>query len=271
MSREAKAKAGMQAHRPGTLHARLARRKGRRGFTAIEMAMVATVIAILALIVMPLFRNRVEEAKLAAAKADLESLMKSEILAQADTSFFFRLEDLDNVINNDPAIVPAAGITIETPPVIFYPPYTKDPRSLTLDEWHNLAGTKSTPKFKGPYCTFTHTAPYSEALVDYPYLFRSVNSGYSPIRDLRQGGYRPAGDPGVFSDAPNNRIPVDPWGNPYLFFPPTEETSYNYSAIYSLGPDGLPGDAGNGMGITAASYLRETGVLGTGDDLEVRF
>ncbi len=92
-----------------------------------------------------------------------------------------------------------------------------------------------------------------------------------PIRDLRPGGYRPPGDPGVFSDSPTNRIPVDPWGTPYLFFPPTEETSYNYSSIFSLGPDALPGDALNGLPNVTSSYLRETGVIGTGDDLEVRF
>ena len=49
--------------------------RGNAGFTAIEIAMVAAVIAILSLIVLPIFRNRVEDAKIAAAQADLEATL----------------------------------------------------------------------------------------------------------------------------------------------------------------------------------------------------
>jgi type II secretory pathway pseudopilin PulG len=246
----------------------IARSHDARGFTAIEIAMVATVIAILSLIVLPLFRNRVEEAKLAAAKADLESLLKAEILAQADTSFYFRLEDLDNVLNNDPVAPPVAGITVEVPPLVYAEGQTQNPRGLTQTEWHNLAGTKASPKFKGPYTAFTRTIPYGELLLTGTPMLRSVNGNtYSAIRDLRQGNL-PAGSDAQLFDSPDNRMPIDPWGQPYLFFPPGTESAYNFSVIYSMGPDGLPGDAG---AATQNNYLRETGVLGTGDDLEVRF
>jgi prepilin-type N-terminal cleavage/methylation domain-containing protein len=269
-------------------------RSSQRGFTAIEVAMVATVIAILALIVLPLFRNRVDEAKIAAAKADLASLMKAEILAQADTGHYFRLEDLDNVATNTPATPPTLGITIETPPTYFNPPgqvtpqAALSPRGLTILEWRALGGPQTAPNFKGPYTAFSRNLSYND-LRNTPiglYLLRSLTgstSNYAAIRDLPQGGLPPGSDPQLF-DSLSNRYPIDPWGNPYLFFPPTGETAYNYSSIFSLGPDGLPADEATrtalGVGTLNYQHFTREGVdrtnpnddlLGKGDDLEVRF
>ena len=257
-------------------------RRCERGFTAIEITMVATVIAILALIVIPIFRARVDEAKIAAAQADLSSFMKAEQLAQADTGFFLRLEDLDNVMNSDPDPVPApwTGITLETPPLVFYPGIKQrieTPNGLTKGEWHALAGTRSVPKHKGPYTAITRAVPYSELRAAGSILLRSSHGfQYAPIRDLPQGG-APVQDADLY-DSPENRIPVDPWGNPYLFFPATGETTFNYNSIVSLGPNGLPGD-GNAPNVREA-YLREycrnvsanpDHWLGHGDDLEKTF
>ncbi len=241
-----------------------------KGFTAMEIAMVASVIALFALLVLPLFRNRVDEAKIAAAQADLTSLMKAEILAHADTGYYFRLEDLDNVVNNAPNPLPGgwSGVTIEVPPLVYVAGAdNRTPRNLTLQEWYALAGTTASPKWKGPYVTMNRVITYGELRSQGSILLRSVNGGaYSPIRDIPAGGVG-GGDPNLY-DSNLNRIPIDPWGNPYLFFPPTNETNFNYCSIYSLGPDGLPG---NSQAFTLFNLLRENGILGTGDDLEVRF
>jgi prepilin-type N-terminal cleavage/methylation domain-containing protein len=264
-------------------------RGGERGFTAIEIAMVATVIAILSLIVLPLFRNRVDEAKIAAARADLASLMKAEMVAQADTGFFFRLEDLDNVAGNTPSPAPGTGITIQTPPLVYANGQdNRSPRGVTLQEWFSLAGPASAPRFKGAYAAITRSLTYGEMRASPSsvlYLRSATGSigNYAAIRDLPQGG-QPAGtDPTLF-DSLDNRIPIDPWGNPYLFFPPSNESSYNFAAIYSLGPDGLPADEATrtALGVGAVNYqyyTRESvnqtdssdDLLGKGDDLEVRF
>src|SRR5690606_5350089 len=42
------------------------------------------------------------------------------------------------------------------------------------------------------------------------------------------------------SSLSNDRYPIDPWGSPYLLYGP-DETIYNVRAIYSVGPDGIPG------------------------------
>lgn len=245
----------------------LRRRDRRRGFTAMEIAMVATVIAILALIVLPIFRNRVEDAKVAAAKSDITTLMKAETLVKADASFYVRLEDLDNGMNNDPPTPPATGITLETPPFVYQETPPAQRRVLTQAEWHNLAGTKSSPKFKGPYATLPHIATYLELRQSTiaPYVLRSVTTDpASPVWDIPEN----MSTTGLF-DANENRIPIDPWGNPYLFFPATGETGYTNSVIYCLGPDGLPGSLSGG---SYQDYLRgAANGLGNGDDMQVQF
>lgn len=58
-----------------------------------------------------------------------------------------------------------------------------------------------------------------EALVEKP------THGSEP-RNYKQGGYL-------------DRVPVDPWGNPYQYLSPGTQGSID---IYSLGPDGVPSD-----------------------------
>jgi type II secretory pathway pseudopilin PulG len=244
----------------------------RRGFSAVEIAMVATVIAIFALIVLPIFRNRVEEAKLAAARSDLASLMKAEILAKADTGFYLRLEDLDNTENNIPN-APPDGITLQTPPFVYPNGPASLRQSLTLTQIQNLAGAPSAPKFRGPYITFQRFNTYAEirsSTLASLVLQSQTGNRLSPIQDVPASQ---AQGPGLY-DSDLNRIPVDPWGNPYLFFPATGETSYSNSVIYSMGPNGVPGDGslgGPGAYIRPPSGVLLPGNLGADDDLQVSF
>ena len=67
------------------IKAQLSSLRRRRGFTAIEVSAVATIIAILALILIPIMRGRVDEAKRVAATEDMSGIEKAETLAFADT------------------------------------------------------------------------------------------------------------------------------------------------------------------------------------------
>jgi type II secretory pathway pseudopilin PulG len=263
----------MKLNNSATIHAihRLTLGK-EKGFTAVEIAMVATVIAIFALIALPIFRNRVEEAKLAAARSDLGSLMKAEILAKADTGFFLRLEDLDNTENNVPSS-PINGIVLETPPFVYPNGPASLRTSLTQAQIVQLAGPASAPKFRGPYITFQRATTYAELKVNplASLVLQSVTANrLSPIQDVPAAQAQAVG----LFDSDQNRIPVDPWGQPYLFFPSTGETSYSNSVIYSMGPNGVPGDGSLGG---SGAYLRPLagsllpGNLGADDDLQVQF
>lgn len=262
-------------------------RSYRRGFTAIEIAMVAAVIAILSLIVLPIFRNRVEDAKIAAAQADLNALMKAQQIVKADIDAYARLEDLDNIAQNGFTSNPPGGVTKEVPFFKYITPRpttNPDPASrhvmTTQNERNQLAGTAENPVWRGPYIAFQRSITYGE--------LRAPASGLNPALRYSGGGgdYAAIQDRpgGVATDSDDNRIPVDPWGNPYLFFPPNGNPTdpantnggYSSAVIYSMGPDGQPGDGG---GANAAAYTRSYAVqnptandrLGAGDDLMVEF
>jgi type II secretory pathway pseudopilin PulG len=259
---------------------------GRTGFTAIEIAMVAAVIAILSLIVLPIFRNRVEDAKIAAAQADLNALMKAEQVVKADIDAYARLEDLDNVELNGYTASPAAGVDKEVPFFKYIKPrdtVSPDPQSrhlmTTQLEREQLAGTPANPVWRGPYIAFQRFIMYEDltaasSQVNQNILFSASGDEYAAIQD------RPGG---IAQDSDQNRIPTDPWGNPYLFFPPNGNAAdpngsngaYASAAIYSMGPDGMPGDGGTapatftrGYAVTNPTALDR---LGAGDDLMVEF
>ncbi len=283
------------------INPRTSRRK-RRGFTAIELSAVASIIAILALILIPIVRKRLESARQTAALDDLRSLDTAEMIASADTAYFFRLADLDNPAPdldtfNNPASTPAqrAQAVRSVPNAIWN-------RILTAAEQSN----GNTPQlgllgalWNGPYITFNKGkfVPSSSIIpgAGAGNRFRRVDidtgtnvtaaadSGPMPIFESGT----PNADPFNDDDANNDNIPIDPWGQPYIFFGPDamgagagqtwltnagiKETRFGVSVVYSTGPNGLPGDA---VGVTQEDYFRfQAGVtpvnskLGSDDDI----
>ncbi len=248
----------------------------RRGFTAIEISMVITVIAILALLIIPLFRDRVEAARRAAAQAEIQTFVKAEQLAFADTGFYFRLQDLDNTQEyNDPPVRPDQEV-----------PIACWNRPLTQEERRKLhTGPAS---WKGPYITINRFK-YMElrnAIVGLPEFFWSYAGRGGPIMNILTPGaadWWP--DPNVpianMGDHPDDRILVDPWGTPYLFFGTgrlneeggtfaAQESAFGNAAVFCLGPDGLPG-AGTLYQGNPTTLLREWAIIGYGDDYSAFF
>jgi len=242
------------------------RKYASRGFTAIEISMVVTVIAILALLILPLFRDRVEAARRAAVQDELQSLMKAELLAFADTHYFFRLQDLDNTTEfNDPPLRPDE----EVPICSWNRPFTPEEREKLR------TGSNA---WKGPYISVSKYKymELQDAIAAVPEFFWSYSGPGGPIMDLTGTDWWPDPNVPIAADAPEDKILIDPWGTPYLFFGTgklleeggayiMQESSFGHGAIYSLGPDGMPGDGVPYQG-DAPVLLRESGVLGQGDD-----
>jgi type II secretory pathway pseudopilin PulG len=227
--------------------------------------MVATVIAILALLILPLFRTRTEEAKRTAALDDMRSLSLAEMATYADTGYYFRPQDLDNTQQIRTVIVPDRDV----PVAVWNAPISEQQRSSLAVNW------------KGPYTSLSKYSTYATLTgsppIGKPYLFQSASGTGGAIMDLKSRSVALDNGPLVVSDdAADDKIPIDPWGNPYLFFgtgrrmelTSAEESDYDTAVIYSLGPDG---QAGNGQGYDPYLYVRETGVLGQGDDLVREF
>lgn len=232
--------------------------------------MVATVIAILALLILPIYRERVEKARETAALDELASLAKAILLVNADVNIYPRLNDLDN----GPQISPAGAIDVANePPVASW--------NATL-ETAQLRRTRASvvENWNGPYAAYRKTLTLGEidGLTTPNGLWFSDNGG--PIYSVSTVAGTQYTDPvgNVFEDDGDDRYPVDPWGTPYIYFGP--ETVFNsgvgralnYSVLYSLGQDGLPGSAPDLF--SDPDFLSRTGgFLGdpNSDDLEYRF
>lgn len=261
-------------------------RPGRRGFTAVEITMVATVIAILALLVLPIFRDRVESARLAAAQDELDSIAKAILMVEADVGAGFqpRLQDLDNG-----AALTGSGSTIVRPDI--EPPiaawnYTLESGPVPFSRQRVVSG------WKGPYLSFKRFAyvvdnggPIQPALDDRFWLTTGnvIFVGQAGIPAFTGfGGAGIVDEPAPTTEEEADRYPIDPWGNPYLFFgkgrfdpstpalPDPDDDNYEFPSarLYSMGPNGVPGNVATAF--NAADY-RRNGELGNGDDLDYRF
>lgn len=251
-------------------------RPGRRhfGFTAIEISAVATIIAILSLILIPIVRSRVAEAKIVAAKDDLVGIEKAEQMAFGYTGHYFRLMDLN---------LPEADQTIPKNDTRREQENRKLPagywdRPVLANELNNLYET-----WKGPFMVFhryetlatltgidnggvagTHAGffdsyPRTEGTGGPILIFEK---GQTPLDD--QEDWRGTGA------LTRRQYPIDPWGTPYLF--EGSETDYKTAVAYSLGPDLMPGSPSAGIGTNAvADYFRKGEILGQGDDISREF
>lgn len=203
-------------------------RQRRRAFSAVEIIAVAAVVAMLALILIPKLRSRVEEAREVAVEDELGNMVKYITLAYADCSKYVRLQDYDNnkiLIEDDTD--PDYDATKQVP-LYYYDATSGQPLLLS-----NIERAAFARRWNGPYVSYQARKKYAtigEMRADtYWQLMLSPNAG--PIE--------------VAADASQDldHYPLDPWGTPYLFFPP--ESGYNEVLLFSLGPDGLPGSETN--------------------------
>lgn len=254
------------------------------GFSAVEVSAVATIIAILALILIPVLRNRVEEAKITAAMDDMAQIEKAQLMAFGYAGHYFRLQDL---MRPEPLPTDSTDLQLLKIPPAFWN------RQVTVAQVPNLL-----ENWKGPYAAYHRTESVNDLIVLRPELWRGTaqaqldgftvtasGGGLGPLLAFDFDDEDWVDDTGGLLRA---KYPVDPWGNPYLFFgsgfiwqpgfsaqiqPPGEinETNFSTAAVYSLGPDGAPGFAIDST--DAANYYREAGHLGAegSDDISREF
>ncbi|HUT23899.1 MAG TPA: type II secretion system protein GspG [Sumerlaeia bacterium] len=214
----------------------------RRAFSAVEMVAVATIVSILALVIVPMLRKRVQDSKITATKYEMNKLAEIINLAYADTDRYFRLQDLDNgqALDIGGVIDPTTDVPIayytNTADRIVYP-LSEPERAVLAQKW------------KGKYAPFHNAMKIADLLTRRPDMISETNG---PIFAAAE------------EDA--DLYPLDAWGNPYVFFAP--ETDYRSPVLYSMGPDGMPGGL---AAPAAADYERQAEVLGQGDDIEWGF
>ena len=248
--------------------------KQNAGFTSVEIAMVASVIAIIALLILPLFRNRSEEAKLVAAQDELQSLAKALLLVEADTGQLFRLQDLDNAQSASDALgtirpgfdVPIAWSDFRGVGFIPWITLSEAQRIRLLPPTSGGGATVGASYWRGPYLAFPRSTTYQILFTQRPWVF---NSNGGPIYNVTAADGYPAPGGGVIDD-PQDRFPIDPWGSPYIFIN-LAETGYGPRLLYSMGPNSIPGNTTNPLAPGPYDSRFTGGELGTGDDIEYIF
>jgi prepilin-type N-terminal cleavage/methylation domain-containing protein len=308
----------------------------RRGFTALEVTAVAAIIALLAVILIPIMRTRVEDSKKVAAQEDLAAIEKAETLAYADTNHYVRLQDLTCPVADQTIIASTTGTSFQeqmarVPHATWNrelrPGFT--PSQMTAYAASGYGGTElmtMATNWKGAQLAVHHGASIKTLIAQAPWLFSDGAVASSTSSSPKGDGTGAPGGPilvlganaaddiailktaniGAPVDSTGDPIityPVDPWGNPYLFFgsgklqdaqtdgttlrglaisdsdaaaftkTSGEKVDYGTAAVYSLGPDGVPGKAAGAALANSLSYYREMGFLGaTGsDDLSREF
>jgi type II secretory pathway pseudopilin PulG len=185
------------------------RKHNRRGFTAVEIIMVMTILFLLAVMVLPRFWKRTEEEKVNIAYNEMREIIKQMALIIADNDYPVRIMDMD-----------ASKLDGERPFV-------------------DYSGTERPyRKWRGPYLTFqeARTSNDNAPLVA------------DPNTSLTIGGSAGAIDPTGISD-PWNHIPNDPWGNDYIFGYDQDREIFRIislgpDGLPDSGADGQPGISG---------------------------
>lgn len=235
----------------------LGRKRGRAGVTLLELLVVILIITLLATAATPVFINRIQEARLATARFEVEEIAKAQQLLALVHGVYVPIQVLDDLPFVPSGVVRDTGrddIENETSGgSIFLIDITRNSEVMQLASGQtdlNLSNFTTDPipqrvatGWKGPFLN--------------P---QRVWVGTDNVLDLNN-------DTEARFDHP-----LDPWGSPYRFFAPTgligsgasslTRTSYSSNgfsdgrvtsntdrfdryAIVSLGPDGDFGAAGN--------------------------
>jgi len=149
------------------------RLRNKRGFTLIEVIVVAAIIAVLAGILVPLIFKEIDEARISRASADLRSISTAMIIIKKDTGQWpvnANCEATVTMLLGD-GVVPAGAGWNATEVERF--------DNFLLSDANGCFGTK----WKGPYIAYVTKDPWGNA-----YISNAVDySGTGPIWLLSAG------------------------------------------------------------------------------------
>ena len=157
----------------------LAKRRRRRGFSALELTAVSTIMAILSLLVVQNLTKAVAKSRIKAAGSEMESIGGILTFAYGETSRWYPLQLLDNTSS-----LPGAAL-LQSPygvPTNYYhytpkPPSGNNPSTWTSGNspWNVITvadngGERASlaKMWKGPYTNFNKSITMSELRLIYP-------------------------------------------------------------------------------------------------------
>ena len=160
--------------------------RNRKGFTLIEVIVVAAIIAVLAGILVPLIFKEIDEARISRASADLRSISTAMIIIKKDTGQWpvnASCEPAQTMLVGDGNLPAGAGWDASA---------LEKFDNFLLSDVNACFGTK----WKGPYIAYVTKDPWGNAYISNAKDY----SGTGPIWLLS------AGPNGVIETAPNATV-----------------------------------------------------------------
>lgn len=228
-------------------------RRAIQGVTLVELLVVLLIISLLATAAVPVLLNRIEDARVATARQDVEEIAKAQTMCALYHSVYVPLQVLDDLPYDAGApTIEADDVNNSSDAVTYFlinlTQKAEDQETTQLDfddddQTNNPLGFRVIRNWQGPFINYQRVwTNNKERTVDV------MDQG-----ELRRG------------------YPLDPWGTPYRFYSPigiigagansTSQASYNQDsfmngriqrdavrlydryAIVSYGPDGLAPNA----------------------------
>jgi prepilin-type N-terminal cleavage/methylation domain-containing protein len=219
----------------------------QRGVTLVELLVVMLILSLLATLATPVFINRVNEARLATARTEVEEIAKAQQLCGLTHGVYVPLQVLDDLpIPEGGGSAPAGTDDID------------NSAASTIFLINTNASSTSQDGSQANLSNFSTDALAARIYFGWKGPFLNANRVFNP------------GTGGLDFDARFDH-PLDPWSNPYRFYAPigpigtTSESAttpgdyddvgfsngdivdspgsdrFDRYAIVSFGPDGVPG------------------------------
>lgn len=240
------------------------------GFSMVELLIAVIIIGILVTIIVPVLTNRAADARIAAAKADLEALANAQSQVAIDTGYIVRLHVLDdsgavgdNLGSQDPldvidSIRDEEFNNANQPQFIFLDAKTGIPLANGVALYTRVKESPEQFGWRGPYLAVQKKLnPIdSPPPLTIPWTYGSPIDPWGNPYFLFVGGQEVGG--AMAQGGWINETNINPGGTPSATFTyggvSVDATRFDRNTLLSLGPNGLPGDG-------------TTLILGTGDDI----
>ncbi len=234
---------------------RMRKNKMRRGVTLTELLVVLAIIGLLSTIAIPVYVNKMEQAKWKTAAQECKEISEAEQACAIIHSYYFPIQLLDNIPNNTNN--PAYADDLDN----------EDENSVYIIDAFQDANTQLNPPAGRPELGQKTLSNRS----DYPRVAKMYDHWNGPfLNPSRVFVYPGQSSEQQFQNATQvaRDFPLDPWGNPYRFYSPlgiigtgayaartvddynsadfsngrltTDDDRFDRFAIVSYGPDGLP-------------------------------